>query len=51
MLPPTYVTCAELARLSSSADVLAAARSRVIEPIMPQIVREGSRTYVDAELP
>ncbi len=51
MLAPTYVTCSELATHASSADVLAAARSRVIEPIMPQIVREGRRTYLDAELP
>lgn len=51
MLPPTYVTCAELAGLVSSADVLAAARARVIAPIMPRVVREGSRTYLDADLP
>jgi len=51
MLPPTYVTCAELAAFASSADVLEAARSRVIVAIMPRVVREGGATYLDAELP
>lgn len=51
MLPPTYVTCRELAVLASTAEVLAAAPGRVISPIVPQVVRDGDATYLDAELP
>lgn len=51
MLPPTYVTCTELAALASVADVYRAAGSRVIAPIMPRVAREGDLTYLDAELP
>ncbi len=50
MLPPTYETCRELAQLSSAREALAAAESRRIHPIEPQLVVEGESLFLDAEL-
>lgn len=46
MLPPTWVTLAELAPYDSVAAVLAAADKRNIKPILPRIFADGGRTRV-----
>ena len=38
MLPPTYLTCREVAGLAGPAEVLAAARTRVVEMFTPEVV-------------
>ncbi len=37
MLPPTYLTCLEVAQYADPADVLVAARGRAVEMFMPEI--------------
>jgi len=51
MLPPTYVTCAELAGFSTCSAVLAAAPGRVLAPILPRLVSEGDRLLLETDLP
>ena len=51
MLPPTYVTCVELAGHDSSATVLAAAEDRLIQRILPRLVREGDAFLLETDLP
>lgn len=51
MLPPTYVTCGELARLDRAADALTAAAGRTIAPILPRLVSADGRPFLEAELP
>jgi 8-oxo-dGTP pyrophosphatase MutT (NUDIX family) len=51
MLPPTYVTCAELAGFDSSAAVLAAAVDRPIQRILPRLVRDGDAFLLETDLP
>ncbi len=41
MLPPTYLTCLEVAQSETPADVLAAARGREVEMFMPEVVSSG----------
>ncbi len=41
MLPPTYLTCLEIAQYDAPADVLAAADGRRVEMFTPQVVGEG----------
>ncbi len=38
MMPPTYLTCAEVARHGGPAEVLAAARERVVEMFTPEVI-------------
>ena len=49
MLPPTYVTCREVAGLAAS-EVLAAAARRDIHPIQPQLVEHGGELFLDTDL-
>ena len=41
MLPPTYLTCLEVAQSATPDDVLAAARGREVEMFMPEVVSLG----------
>ena len=41
MLPPTYLTCLEVAQSATPADVLAAARHRTVDMFMPEVVADG----------
>jgi 8-oxo-dGTP pyrophosphatase MutT (NUDIX family) len=41
MLPPTYLTCLEVAQLATPAEVLAAAAGRTVEMFTPEVVGEG----------
>ncbi|PVG82396.1 NUDIX hydrolase [Nocardioides gansuensis] len=41
MLPPTYLTCLDVAEYAATADVLAEAAGRTVEMFMPEIVEEG----------
>lgn len=52
MLPPTAVTCSEIAELSAG-EVIAAASKREIETILPQIVEENGNLFLEnsAEAP
>jgi len=43
LMPPTARTLQEIAGLGESAAVLAAARERVIRPIVPEVRRDGDR--------
>ncbi|MGH1561157.1 NUDIX hydrolase [Mumia sp. DW29H23] len=51
MLPPTSVTCRELAALDSAGDALAAAAQRRIAPIEPRLVEIDGAFYLETELP
>jgi len=42
MLPPTYLTCLEIAQYPDPASVLAAAGHRTVEMFTPQVVGEGA---------
>ena len=46
MMPPTLVTCEELARYGSVAEVLAAAADRIITPVQPSLSRVDGRPTV-----
>lgn len=46
MLPPTYVTCREVAGLAAS-EVLAAAAARSIRPIEPQLVEHDGELFLE----
>jgi hypothetical protein len=41
MMPPTYLTCLEVAQHASPADVLAAAPARVVEMFTPAVEGAG----------
>jgi 8-oxo-dGTP pyrophosphatase MutT (NUDIX family) len=41
MLPPTWLTCLEVAGCSTPADVLASAEGRTVEMFMPEVVTDG----------
>lgn len=41
MLPPTYMTCLEVAGFDSPADVLAASAERTVEMFMPEVTEDG----------
>jgi len=41
MLPPTYLTCLEIAQYVGPADVLAESSSHEVEMFMPRVVRDG----------
>lgn len=49
MLPPTHVTCRELAGLGAS-EVLTAALSRTIRPIEPRLVEIDGELFLDNDL-
>ena len=49
MLPPTYLCCAEVAGIRTVADVLAAARDRVVTPILPRLRIEGDLAYLEGQ--
>lgn len=51
MLPPTSVTCHELAALSSAGVALEAAAARTIVPVQPQLVEVDGTYYLETELP
>ena len=51
MLPPTEVTCLELATLPSADAVLEAARRRRIVPVQPRLVEVDGTFYLETELP
>jgi 8-oxo-dGTP pyrophosphatase MutT (NUDIX family) len=48
MLPPTYLTCLEIAQHATPADVLATARSRVVEIFTPEVEGSGDRATLSA---
>ncbi|HYU86631.1 MAG TPA: NUDIX hydrolase [Kribbellaceae bacterium] len=47
MLPPTYLSCAELASYTSVAAALDAARDRVVTPILPKLRVSDGRAYLE----
>jgi len=47
MLPPTYETCGELARMHNAGEALAAAAERDIRPIEPELVVQGESIYLE----
>lgn len=51
MLPPTVVTCRELAALSSAGEALEAASQRRIVPVEPRLVEVDGAYYLETELP
>jgi 8-oxo-dGTP pyrophosphatase MutT (NUDIX family) len=51
MLPPTYVTCTELAGAGSSTAALAAAGQRRIAPLLPELVGTDSGPELVMDLP
>jgi len=50
MLPPTYVTCSELAGFNSCSAVLAAASDRAISPILPRLIAEDGQLLLETDL-
>ncbi len=46
MLPPTYATCLELAEYRTAADVLAAASTRDLTPVRPQVAVDDQGAYL-----
>ncbi|KAA1425108.1 NUDIX hydrolase [Mumia zhuanghuii] len=51
MLPPTSVTCRELAALPSAASALEVAPTRRIVPVEPRLVEVDGTYYLETELP
>ncbi|MDN5852894.1 MAG: NUDIX hydrolase [Actinomycetia bacterium] len=51
MMPPTRVTCHDLASLPSAATALTSAPDRRIAPVMPRVVTDGGEYFLEAELP
>jgi len=49
MLPPTYITCQEIAGLAASS-LLAAASERTIRPIEPRLVEDGGELFLETDL-
>jgi 8-oxo-dGTP pyrophosphatase MutT (NUDIX family) len=49
MLPPTYLSCAELSSFGSVADALSATRDRVVTPILPRLRIEGDLAYLEGQ--
>ena len=49
MMPPTYVTCLEIARHASPAAVLTTSQDRVVEMFMPAV--EGSGDDATLSIP
>lgn len=50
MLPPTWITCSELAGVDPTA-VVDVARSRTITPIEPRLVQDGDDWFLDNPIP
>jgi 8-oxo-dGTP pyrophosphatase MutT (NUDIX family) len=48
MLPPTYLTCLEIAQHATPDDVLAAARDRVVEIFTPEVEGSGAEATLSA---
>jgi 8-oxo-dGTP pyrophosphatase MutT (NUDIX family) len=48
MLPPTYLTCLEIAQRATPLDVLAAARDRVVEIFTPEVEGSGAGATLSA---
>jgi 8-oxo-dGTP pyrophosphatase MutT (NUDIX family) len=48
MLPPTYLTCLEIAQHATPDDVLAAARDRVVEMFTPEVEGSGAEATLSA---
>jgi 8-oxo-dGTP pyrophosphatase MutT (NUDIX family) len=48
MLPPTYLTCLEIAQHGEPDDVLAAARGRVVEMFTPRVEGDGEAATLSA---
>src|SRR5699024_486453 len=51
MYPPTIQVCREIAALRSADEALGAAAGRRIEPLMPQLVRDGDSYFLQTEMP
>lgn len=51
MMPPTWVTCRDLAALGSTAEVLKAAPERPIIPVVPRLVEDAGEYFLETELP
>ncbi|HLR86047.1 MAG TPA: NUDIX hydrolase [Nocardioidaceae bacterium] len=51
MMPPTRVTCQELAPLPSAAAAVTTAPDRRIAPVMPRLVYDGGEYFLEADLP
>ncbi len=49
MLPPTYLSCAELASFGGVAEALAATRDRPVTPILPRLRIEGDLAYLEGQ--
>ena len=48
MLPPTYLTCLEIAQHATPDDVLAASRDRVVEIFTPEVEGSGDDATLSA---
>jgi 8-oxo-dGTP pyrophosphatase MutT (NUDIX family) len=46
MLPPTHLTCLDIARFGTPAEVLTEAAGRTVSMFMPEVVVEGDRLYL-----
>lgn len=51
MMPPTWVTCRDLAAMPSAAAALAGAAERRIVPVVPRLVEDGGEYFLETELP
>ncbi len=51
MMPPTRVTCNDLAALPTADAALTSAADRRIAPVMPRLVSDGGEYFLEAELP
>ena len=46
MLPPTHLTCLDVARFGTPGEVLAEAAGRAVSMFMPEVVAEGEQLYL-----
>lgn len=51
MMPPTWVTCRDLAAMPSAAAALEGAAERRIVPVVPRLVEDGGEYFLETELP
>ncbi|UYM07758.1 NUDIX hydrolase [Solicola gregarius] len=51
MMPPTWVTCRDLAALGSAAEALSVAPARRIVPVEPRLVDDDGEYFLETELP
>lgn len=51
MMPPTWVTCRDLAPLHTAAEALSVAPTRKITPVVPRLVDVDGEYFLETELP